>query len=306
MKMTIVFFALSRAFQSLQHPPDIVVYEFDHGVIGGLNPFGVEVFWPAAGVLKVDLAELRLRRQIALVKPRAGQGIEIEAVQVLPRRVEGLVRIKDIDAHQPRFASVIGFDEVNGAVAAPGRLMQLGRDVMRALAHLAEAVAERGEPIGIVVAFIPLVFGVVAPMKQAIAVMFWARLDAAEGAGQMKLARERAVVASLSQQRGDQWRGFRPVFVAIAAGVDAAGVHAGQEAGAARRADRALAIGAFEGDAGLHKAVDIWRSQLPVVERADRVVALLIGAYPKYIRFAGVHGCSRFAAWRSLWQRLSL
>ena len=110
--------------------------------------------------------------------------------------------------------------------------------------------------------------------------MFRARFDATECAGQMKFARQRAIVAGVSQQRRHQGSGLRPIFIAIATSVNAAGVHAGQEAGAAGRANRALAKGAFKGDACGGELVDIWRIQLPIVERADCVIALLIAANP--------------------------
>ena len=62
------------------------------------------------------------------------------------------------------------------------------------------------------------------------------------------------------------------------------GIHAGKKTGPTRRADWTLAIGASEGRARFHQAVYMGRRYMIIAQRADGIVALLVGAYPEYIR----------------------
>ena len=68
-----------------------------------------------------------------------------------------------------------------------------------------------------------------------------------------------------------------------------------QEAGAARGADRALAVRVGAGGALRHQPVDVGRVDVAVAERADGVPALLVGADPQYVGRLGRTGCSHRA-----------
>ena len=118
-------------------------------------------------------------------------------------------------------------------------------------------------------------------MKDAIAVIQRARLDATLCTGQVELAAQAAVDAGIGQQFGHERRGFRPAFVTVHAAMHAAGIHAGQEAGSAGRAYGALAEGVRKGHTLLNEAVYVWRMDELVAKGADRVVALLVSTDPQ-------------------------
>ncbi len=80
-----------------------------------------------------------------------------------------------------------------------------------------------------------------------------------------------------------QLRSIREIFETIAIDVHGAGVHAGEETGAARRAERALAIGVSEGRTRGDQAIDIGCRYVFAPQGGNRVVALLIGANPENI-----------------------
>lgn len=67
----------------------------------------------------------------------------------------------------------------------------------------------------------------------------------------------------------------------LSAAMNAAWVYPWEEAGAARRANRALTVGALKGDAAGDESIDVWPAQLRIVQCADGVAALLIGANSK-------------------------
>jgi len=76
---------------------------------------------------------------------------------------------------------------------------------------------------------------------------------------------------------------FRPRFVAIAARVDRAGIHAREKARPARRANRTLAERVAERDAFPAKPVDMRRPYRPVAESREGIPALLIRADPQNV-----------------------
>ena len=134
----------------------------------------------------------------------------------------------------------------------------------------------------------PVVTRGVAVLEVAVPVVD-AGLATVECTGQVQLADQAAVVAGLGQQARDQVGGdlaVRPGF-AVARVVHPAGIHAGQKAGAAGRADRTLTEGVSEGRARGHEPVEIGRADVRVAQRADGVEALLVGAVPQDVGPAG-------------------
>ena len=78
---------------------------------------------------------------------------------------------------------------------APGGLVQFGRDGGRVFSQVPERISLRGQPVGVGVAGGEAVFGVMAPVKDAIAIIFWAGLFATACACEVELSAETAVVA---------------------------------------------------------------------------------------------------------------
>ena len=160
--------------------------------------------------------------------------------------------------------------------------MQGRRDPGRVIKERRRIHALLAQPVDVGMTFRPIIARVVAPVKDAVAVIP-ARLDPTGRAGQMQLAGQATVVAGVGQELRHQRRGIGPDVIAVHAGADAAGVHARQEAGAAGRADRILTVGVGKGNACADQPVDVGRVGPVIAERMDGVVALLIGANPQDI-----------------------
>ena len=128
----------------------------------------------------------------------------------------------------------------------------------------------------------PVVARRVAILPIAVAVV-GAWLDALRSAGQMQLADQTAVVTRIGECARHQLWSLRKVFETVAVNMHRAGIHTGEETGAARRANRALTIGVGEGRTRGDQAIDIGRRHTFVSQSGDRIVALLVGANPENI-----------------------
>ena len=241
---------------------------------------------------------------------RTRQGVHVVAAVVLPGRVEGRMRVIHVYAQQPRLVGRARLaDEVDRGFRAPGGLVQLGRGVVLRRRGLHEGAGQvapvkvvqqdrigidalRVDPGGVVVLIErPVVAGSVAVLEVAVAVVD-ARLAPVEGAGQVELADQAAVVSGLGQLPRYQVGGNLAVRpgVAVARVVHPAGIHTGQKAGAAGRADGALTEGVSKGRARGHEAVEVGRADVRIAERADRIEALLVGAVPQNVGPLVCHG----------------
>ena len=170
----------------------------------------------------------------------------IVTVAVALRRIERRMGIVDVHARQPRgVRHALLAHEFDGALRAPGGLVQLRRHPGGIARQLAEHRAAIAHPVGVVMALRPVVARRVAVTPVAVAVVR-ARFDAAVGAGQMQLADQPAVVAGIRQQPGDQRKAVHETVISVARVVAGAGVGAGQEAGTAGRAYGTLAVGVGE------------------------------------------------------------
>ena len=232
--------------------------------------------------LEVDRRQPLLLRQVAGAEQRPRHGRGIEAVAVLLRRVERRVRIVDVHARQPGGigGALFAGDELDGALGGPGGLVQRRRHAGRVPDQLAEHGAVLPYPVGVVVAHRPVVARSVAVAPVAVAVG-GARLDAPVGAGQVQLADQPAVIAGVGEQPRHQREAAHERVVAVARVVAGARIGAGQKAGAARRADRTLAVGVGERGTRAPQLVQARRAHVAVALRAERVVALLVGAQPQ-------------------------
>ena len=238
----------------------------------------LEIVRMADAILKVDAVRLQapLMLKVARLEVSAGQRVGVVAPVVFVGRVEGRVRIERIDAEEPGLARLaIAVDELDRLLRAPMRLMQMGRHIVvlrRRLAETAEAGIQmrvavvvgrsdaarpqdsvvvdalRLDPLHVLVAPFVAALVIMAVLEVVVAVID-ALLAAQESAGQVQFADESAVVTGIMQRFGNQ-----PILVmaregleAVAVDADRAGVHAGQEAGAAGRANRRLAVGMGEG-----------------------------------------------------------
>jgi hypothetical protein len=99
----------------------------------------------------------------------------------------------------------------------------------------------------------------------------------------MQLANQPACISGVCKQRGDKWSGLCPALVTVHAAMNAAGIHAGEEAGAARGANGALAVCPCKRNTVSNETVDVRRSNVIVPQAGNRVVALLIGTNPENV-----------------------
>ena len=171
------------------------------------------------------------------------------------------MRIVVVDAHQPGLVSrTFRLDEVDGPRRAPGLAVQLRRELRHVCAERAQVLPLRLNPLAPGVADGPVVARRVAPLEDAIAVIHRSRLKPTKATSQVKLACQAAVVAGIRQQLADERGALAPDGVAIAGAVHRGGIAPGQKAGAAGRADRALAKGVVEGRAFMDESVDVGRA----------------------------------------------
>ena len=119
-------------------------------------------------------------------------------------------------------------------------------------------------------------------MENVVAVIN-AFLDDAVGAGRkVQFAGEPAGVAGIGEQAADQFfiRRHRLSVLATSRG---ARITPGEKGGAARRANRALAIGAREGGAVGGQGVEVRCADMRITQRGDGVRPLLVGADPQNV-----------------------
>ncbi len=102
-------------------------------------------------------------------------------------------------------------------------------------------------------------------------------------AGKVQFAHQAAVVTGVRQAARHERRVVREIGVAVAVDVNRARIQAGQKTRPARGADRTLRIGAGKRHAVSAQAVEMGRVNRRVAQRADGVVALLIGCNPENI-----------------------
>ena len=180
--------------------------------------------------------------------------------------------------------------------------MQLGRDVgavagaaiargvdPAGVDHLVQA-ADPAQPVGVGVAAADELQRRQAEVEHPVAVVH-ARLHPGPARGDVQLAGQSAVVAAVGDAARDQPPALvgRKVGVAVAVDVNGVGVQAGEEAGAARLAHRALAVRPGECHAVRTQLVDDRRVDVRVVQAVDGVLALLVGADPQDVGKLACH-----------------
>ena len=93
----------------MEHGPERGVDLLDHGVVGGgakvllvaLHAGEVELL-PGGGAVVVDALVDRLIVELAFFVIGRGHLVGVVVAEVLVRGHEGMVRLKDVDRHQPR------------------------------------------------------------------------------------------------------------------------------------------------------------------------------------------------------------
>ena len=294
--------------QRLQDAADVVVYQRDHAVVGGLDlaplvvgQAAVVVLFVAAALADAVPAEMRrLVVQFALLPHGQRQLVGVVHGGVGRGRVKGMVRVHKAAQRKERLVGGGLFDQVDHAVGDPGRLMVAGVDlagvdlgraaqvlvggagaVLLRLAlplHLDDLVvllALLFEP-GQVLAGLAVAGGVhhveaVAVGGPVVLLVFLGD----ELGGEMHLADGRGAVAVVAQH-------FRQADLLVAQG-DAVvaravvlGVAPGDDRAARRRTDGVLDKMVVEGGTVEGQAVDVGGVDLVVAIAAQRVEAHLV------------------------------
>ena len=273
--------ALARFVEGLQNASKLVVDLGDHRIVPRLNRMGIVFLGRAHLVLKIAIGQLRLRRHVAFAKVRPGHGRGIKLLGIGTRRNEGRMRVVYVYVQHPR-AFVRLANELNRPLGRPSGLVQFGGHAVVAFAQGIQIATLFANPIGVIVAFLPVVARGVAEFPIAEPVIN-PRLRAAARALQMKFSDQPAIIAGIGHQLTDHWRPVGKGGVAVARIVHAAGVQAGHEARPARRANRALAVGMRKCHAIAHKLIYHRRAYVRVAQRANGIEALLIGAVPENV-----------------------
>ncbi len=172
---------LAGVVEHLQYPAHVVVDLLDHRVIGSRDfpalatrHLAEPEQHAAVSSVVVDLLEDRFVLQFARLILGIRQFVRIIAVEVLLRRIEGMVRIEDVDAHQPSRPAPLLY-EVYRPVKTPCCLMQIRRNTrIRVLAigaiHVLPLVAFRLEPLDVLV-LLPLRVRIMAPVKDPVTII---------------------------------------------------------------------------------------------------------------------------------------
>src|SRR5690606_22869554 len=189
---------------------------------------------------------------------------------------------------QPR-ALVAGLDEADGLVGAPARLVQGRVDVVAVSAeaavrspdeHVLRLHALTRQPGGVVTAVLERLPRVAAVPDERVAVVR-PRLVTEVRRGEVELADEPALVASIGPAASHEGGAVRELAVAVAVHAHMAWVAAREEARPARGAHRALAVGPGERGAAGAECVERRRVNRVVAKRMHGVAALLIRADPQ-------------------------
>lgn len=107
---------------------------------------------------------------------------------------------------------------------------------------------------------------------------------------EMKLSRKPAHIASLVSQKSGQWHQIGRAILPVLPQAIGGGIASRKKRSSARRAEGVLAKGVLEKHAFSGQAVDIGCPYEGITRAAERVVALLIGAYPEYVWGCCFHG----------------
>ena len=276
-------FPLAVFIKPVQHAPHVLIHQFDHGVVGRMNLLAVEFVRMLRRSLKIDTGQPGLGLQIRIPEPGARQPILVEPRPVVGRRIKRRMGIEHVDRHQPRAVPLLGH-ELQRPIRAERGLVVLGRDWFRRRMQFAQvgALFAAPAPVGMILA--PFVPWRVAPLEHPVPIVPGPRLRSLAGTGQMKLARQAAVVTgSVPQCDRHQLRGFRPQVVAVATAMDRARVEPGQEAGTAGGTDGALAEGQIKGRTLGTQPVQVRRMHMGVAQGTDGVEPLLVRANPENV-----------------------
>ena len=302
--------------QEIEKPAELLVDQFDHGVVGGFDAGKLPVLGGHRLRLEVDAScgEFVLVGDIGFGEDGLRQGVRVEAAVELPGGVVRGVGVEGVEADEPGLSGLFGLaDEVDGHFGAPGGLVVLRRGVVEigrglveaALVHvfgragelfIVEALQDHvgvaalaGDPLVVVGVVGVVATGGVAVLEETVAVI-GTGLGSFGRTGEVELAGEAAVVAGFGEDAGDETLvgAVGEASVAVTVGAQEAGVHAGKETGTAGGADGALHEGVGEDGGFLHELVDARSVDVGVAEPADGVEPLLVGAVPDDVgRFGG-------------------
>ena len=111
----------------------------------------------------------------------------------------------------------------------------------------------------------------------------------------MEFPNHAATVSRIRDQLRNEGSVFGESVIPVAGVASTAGVKACHETRAARRADRALAVGVSERDSLAYETIDGGSLDMGIAEGADGIKSLLIGAVPEDVgprhNFSGTGFC---------------
>ena len=150
--------SLSGSLEVFDDSCELIVDEGDHGIVEGLDLFALDGFRRLRFGLEIYGGELFLGGEIVGFKVRSRELGRIEALGIRRWRNEGRMRIVGIDVQHPGFvARAGGIDEFNRLFAGPGGLMKFLWHSIFAGSHGVEIAAAGTNPLGVVMAFFPVV-----------------------------------------------------------------------------------------------------------------------------------------------------
>ena len=173
-------------------------------------------------------------------------------------------------------------DKRYGPVRAPFGLVPFCRDVAVFFLQGVVVLAHALEPVRVLVALANALVRCMAVPEVTVPVVPGAQLRfVGHGRGQVEFACQGTFIACIGQGLCHEGCGFVPAVIAVDARVHCTGIHAGQEACAAGRADRRLAVRVRKRHALFNEPVEVWGANMGIAQRMDRVITLLVRADPQ-------------------------
>ena len=189
--------------------------------------------------------------------------------------------IVDIDVQKPGLSGVVLANEIDGAIGSPCGLMKLRGDSVFRFSHGVEVATFFPYPVCVGVGALgPVVTGSVRMLPISESVV-QSGLGALARTDEMEFPNHATAVSGICDQLRNEGNVFWESVIPVACVASTAGVKACHETRAARRADRALAVGVSERDSRAYETIDGGSLDMRIAEGADGIKSLLIGAVPE-------------------------
>lgn len=161
--------------------------------------------------------------------------------------------------------------------------MQLSRHPIYILSQLPQNIPLIPDPIRITMSLRPITPRRMAILPIAIPIIR-PLLNAPRRTRQMQLTNQPTIIPRISQDPRHQLRPIRKPLIPIAVNMYGTRIHPGKKTPPTRRTNRTLTISMRKRHSLPHQPINIRRRNIPIPQRRNRIIALLIRTNPQNIR----------------------